>query len=164
MTSDDRAAKRSGPRDDSREPGVFFEEEPQPAKDVLSLPLPAELSVLLDNTPATVDWSPRRLSHLYGYWTIATHGKNRGQRRIIVSSLYRTEPKVVSDEMLRYLLWHELLHDLLPGQQHDAEFREMEYRWPSALGLDAEWAGLHDRYLFPENPEIHKYSAHAQVM
>jgi superfamily II DNA or RNA helicase len=126
--------------------------------------LPAELSVLLDNKSASVDWSPRKLWHLYGYWTIATHGRNRGRRRIIVSSLYRTEPKVVSDEMLRYLLWHELLHDLLPGQQHDAQFREMEYRWPGALELDAEWAGLHDRYLFPRDPQVHKSSAHAHVM
>jgi hypothetical protein len=37
VSSDDRAAKRSGPRDDSLEPGVFFEEAPQPAKAVLSL-------------------------------------------------------------------------------------------------------------------------------
>ena len=125
--------------------------------------LPAELSVLLDNKPASVDWSPRKLWHLYGYWTISTHGKNRGRRRIIVSSLYRTEPKVVSDEMLRYLLWHELLHDLLPGQQHDAQFREMEYRWPGALELDAEWAGLHDQYLFPRDPQVHKSSAHAHA-
>jgi hypothetical protein len=114
--------------------------------------LPTELSVLLDGTTATVDWSPRPLWHLLGYHDVITHGKNRGRRRIIVSRLYRTGPKMVSDEMLRYLLWHELLHDLLPGQQHDAQFREMEYRWPDALELDAEWASLHDRFLFPRSP------------
>jgi hypothetical protein len=124
--------------------------------------LPAELSALLEDTPAIVDWSPRQLWHLYGYWTIATHGKNRGQRRIIVSSLYRTEPEVVSDEMLRYLLWHELLHDLLPGQQHDAQFREMEHRWPDGVTLDGEWHGLHDRYLFPRNLRASKSSARVQ--
>jgi superfamily II DNA or RNA helicase len=113
--------------------------------------LPQDLGLLLDDEPPTVGWSRRRTWHLLAYWTIATHGRSRGERRIVVSSLYRTETNVVTDEMLRYLLWHELLHDLLPGQQHDSQFRDMEHRWPDAAALDGEWYSLHDRYLFPRD-------------
>jgi hypothetical protein len=124
--------------------------------------LPREIASLLDDQPAIVDWSRRPLWHLLAYWTIVTHGKSRGQRRIIVSRLYRTEPDVVTDEMLRYVMWHELLHDLLPGQQHDTQFRDLEHRWPDATALDGEWYSLHDRYLFPHGAAARK-AVHVRV-
>ena len=95
-------------------------------------------------------------SHL-AYWGISTTGRNRGQRRIRVNCVYRTKSSIVSDEMLEYLLWHELLHDVLPGRGHDAEFRELEARFENAVELDAEWDTLGERYdLDPE-----RYAAHA---
>lgn len=115
--------------------------------------LPAELRSLVQSMPEHVGWSPRPIRNLLGYWNVSTHGRNRGRRKIVLSSAYRTTPDVVTDEMLRYLLWHELLHDLLPGQQHDAQFRELEHQWPKAVELDASWNTLHDRYRFPQDSD-----------
>lgn len=70
-----------------------------------------------------------------------------GFRSIIkVSRLLQAPAAVVSDEALAYLVFHELLHHVLPGQGHDAEFRRLEGLWPEADRLDAELDTLAERY------------------
>jgi anti-sigma factor RsiW len=56
--------------------------------------------------------------------------------------------------LLEYILYHELLHHLLPGQGHDAEFHELEAHWPDRDALDLRlatfsehWQTHPDRYL-----------------
>ena len=48
--------------------------------------------------------------------------------------------------MLEFLLWHEFLHDVLPGRGHDAEFRRLKATWPDALELSASWDTLNERW------------------
>ncbi len=60
--------------------------------------------------------------------------------------MLRTRPKHVSGEMLAYPRYHELLHHLLAGQGHDAEFRDLEARWPAAEHLDFLFDTLHGHW------------------
>ena len=48
--------------------------------------------------------------------------------------------------MLGYLLYHELLHHILPSQGHDAEFRELEAHWPDAIDWDLRFDTLHEHW------------------
>ncbi len=52
----------------------------------------------------------------------------------------------ISDELLAYLLYHELLHHVLPGQGHDAQFREFEAKWPEAQDLNLVLDTLHEKW------------------
>jgi predicted metal-dependent hydrolase len=52
----------------------------------------------------------------------------------------------VPDALLEYLLYHELLHHLLPGEGHDAEFNELEARWPDRDALDLCLATFHEHW------------------
>ena len=79
-------------------------------------------------------------------------GQLKGERIIRVHAALRTPKSQVSDRMLAYLVFHEMLHDLLPGQGHDAEFRRLESRWPDANALDVEFDTLHERYRMPAVP------------
>lgn len=80
-----------------------------------------------------VRWSRRPLKTMHAHWSL-----NGGDPVITVSASLQVSPKHVSDELLRYLLWHELLHHVLPGHGHDAQFRNLEARWPNALDLDRQ--------------------------
>ena len=106
--------------------------------------LPEELRERLD--PPPIDWSERVTATNFAYWAIKPTGKSKGRQTIRINRLLRCNPKAVSDEMLAYLIYHELLHHLLPGQGHDAEFRELEHRWPEAPVLDAMFDSLHERW------------------
>ena len=87
-------------------------------------------------------WSERSSNQHLGYWTHTS----RGGRRIRVNPVYRTEPSIVTDDMLEFLFWHEFLHDVLPGRGHDAEFRRLEMTWPNALELNARCDTLNERW------------------
>lgn len=80
-----------------------------------------------------VRWSRQPLKTMLAHWSL-----NGGDPVITVSTSLQVSPKHVSDELLRYLLWHELLHHVLPGHGHDAQFRYLEARWPNALDLDRQ--------------------------
>lgn len=45
-----------------------------------------------------------------------------------------------------YIVYHELLHHLLPNQGHDAEFRDLEAAWPNAVDLNLAFDTLHERW------------------
>lgn len=106
--------------------------------------LPAELSENLELP--TVSWGNRASATNFAHWTIKLSGKARGRQSIRVNRVLRTTPKAVPDEVLAYLIYHELLHHLLPWQGHDAEFREYEARWPHATELDSFFDTLHERW------------------
>lgn len=64
-------------------------------------------------------------------------GSRPGEGLITVNLFLAAPPEDVPDDVLAFLLWHELLHGILRGQAHDAEFYELESRWPTALECDA---------------------------
>lgn len=105
--------------------------------------LPPELADRMTNPPP-VYWTRRVVTSTWGHWTIALGKKGAGRQQIRINRLLRTDPKHFSDEAVAYLVYHELLHHLLPGQGHDAEFRMLEQLWPGAPQLDLEFDTLHE--------------------
>lgn len=107
--------------------------------------LPGELLERLDET-IPVEWTKRPVTSYFAHWTLKTHGKDRGREKIKVNRLLRTTPEAVGDEVLGYLVFHELLHHMLPWNGHDPEFRRFEAMWPNATELDAELDTLADHW------------------
>jgi superfamily II DNA or RNA helicase len=112
--------------------------------------LPAEMAERLDRG-IEVKWTDRVVKNTFGHWSIRLAGKGRGKQVIRINCLLKTSSKQVSDEMLGYLIYHELLHHLLPGMGHSAEFRDCEALWPNAVDHDCAFDTLHERWdLSPE--------------
>ncbi|MDA0164094.1 DEAD/DEAH box helicase family protein [Solirubrobacter ginsenosidimutans] len=91
-----------------------------------------------------VRWSNRVTKSYLGMWRL---GDTPGEHRIVINVLLQTQESIVSEELLGFLLWHEVVHSVTPGQGHDAEFEYLEGKWPDAValntGLDAvlrEWS------------------------
>ena len=91
-----------------------------------------------------VRWSSRVTRSYLGLWRL---GDTPSEHHITINVLLRTEESIVSEELLGFLLWHELIHSVTPGQGHDAEFEYLETLWPEAVtrntDLDAllhEWS------------------------
>jgi hypothetical protein len=101
-------------------------------------------SLYLDELPAC-RWTAKSNRAFLATWTLRTAGKSAGSVMIRVNVALRVARKLVSDEMLEYLLFHELLHHLLPGHGHTAEFRRLESLWPGADQLDLAFDTLHER-------------------
>jgi superfamily II DNA or RNA helicase len=103
--------------------------------------LPAQYGDHLQREP-TPDWTSRVVESTLAHWSLKPAGKGKGTATIRVNRLLRTTPEHVPDEMLGYLVYHELLHHILPSQGHDAEFRELEAHWPNALDWDLRYDTL----------------------
>jgi hypothetical protein len=104
------------------------------------------------STPIEVDWTDRPVTSLYAYWRPRISGSRRGHPRIRVSRVLCAPRAQVPDEVLEYLLWHEVLHHLLPGQGHDAEFRPLEAVWPESEKHDHFLDTLGERYDLTPQP------------
>jgi superfamily II DNA or RNA helicase len=96
--------------------------------------------------PPKVDWTGRVTSSTFAHWSLKLVHANKGQAAIRVNRLLRAPKKVVSEELLGYLVYHELLHHLLPGQGHDPEFRDYEARWPGAMDHNLWLDTLHEHW------------------
>lgn len=107
--------------------------------------LPPEHRVRLDNPPE-VKWTSKVNKTTLGHWSINLTGRNSGRQIIRINTLLQTRSSAVPDEMIAYLVYHELLHHLLPGQGHDAEFRLLESLWPEATELNLAFDTLHERW------------------
>lgn len=107
--------------------------------------LPPELADRLTDPPP-VYWTRRVVSSTWGHWSIALGKKGAGRQQIRINRLLRTDSKLFPDDALAYLVFHELLHHLLPGQGHDAEFRSMERLWPDGAELDLLFDTLHEEW------------------
>lgn len=84
-----------------------------------------------------IDWTERVNLSTLGTWTLQLTHRGRGTPKIRINRLLRTSKQVLPDERLAYLIYHELLHQMLPGHGHDAEFRRLEVLWPGAAAHDA---------------------------
>ena len=93
-----------------------------------------------------IDWTNRPVQALWGYWTLWAHGKRKGQVQIRINQLLATKTSIVSDEMLGYLVYHELLHHVLSTRGHDVGFRNYEAKWPNAAKHDAAFDTLREQY------------------
>jgi hypothetical protein len=107
--------------------------------------LPPDLGELL-HRPPRVAWTKRFSQSTWAHWSLQLTGPAKGTAIIRVNRVLQTPAQHVPDEMLSYLLYHELLHHVLPGQGHDAEFRYFEALWPDAARWDCEFDTLHERW------------------
>ncbi|MEQ9450502.1 MAG: DEAD/DEAH box helicase [Pseudomonadales bacterium] len=115
------------------------------AIDIARTVLPPDCAGRLEEVPI-VRWSRSVSRSSFGHWSIQLSGRNAGRQKICINRLLRAPAQDVPDKALEYLIYHELLHALLPGQGHDSEFRELEGRWPECEVWDAWFQTLHDRY------------------
>jgi hypothetical protein len=104
------------------------------------------LSRLDSNDIPDTKWTDHPLKGSWAYWSLPVTGKSKGQPVIRINRALQAPTTQVSDDMLMYLLYHEMLHHLLPGQGHDAEFRRLEALWPNADELDRKFDTLHERF------------------
>lgn len=106
---------------------------------------PALEGLHAQNLPG-VDWTRGPITRAWAYWSLRMSGPAAGRPVIRVNRLLRAPRSQVSDDLLDYLLFHEMLHNLLPGRGHDAEFRRLEAMWPNADQLDFELDTLHEQF------------------
>lgn len=116
--------------------------------------LPAGFQSRLVVVPEVL-WTHRVVTSTWGHWSLRHAGRGKGRSSIRINRLLRAPKKHVSDEMLGYLIYHELLHHLLPGQSHDTQFRDLEALWPDAERWDLEFDTLHERY--DTRPESYRH-------
>lgn len=107
---------------------------------------PEEAELLHPRVLPPADWTLRPVRGTWAYWSVRLQGRSRGKPVIRVNSALQAPRTQVSDELLEYLLWHELLHHVLPGRGHDAEFRRLESEWPDFARLDHELDTLQERF------------------
>lgn len=99
----------------------------------------------LENLPAIM-WMTRPSNHVLGVYYEQRYGSGRGSGRIRINPIFNTTDKCVPDEMLDYLVYHELLHHLLPGRGHDQFFWKLEQKWCDSTRLDTAWDTLGERW------------------
>jgi superfamily II DNA or RNA helicase len=98
----------------------------------------------------SIDWTRKPESAAFGWWRLELRKpEKRGEQTIRINRVLMGPREAISDELLEFLIWHELLHHLLPGQQHRPPFREFESRWPNAPALDDEIDRLHEKWDLP---------------
>lgn len=101
-----------------------------------------------DGVPA-IAWTGKPSRSTFAHWSYKTSGKGAGKRSIKVNLALSISDEHLADETLEYLVYHEMLHDLLPGQGHDAEFRRLEALWPDSAEHDCRLDTLHEKFVLP---------------
>lgn len=99
---------------------------------------------LLDYAPE-VAWTRQPTTTSYATWAARISGKAKGRDVIRVNKLLQAVSSQVPDELLEFLLWHELCHHMLPAHGHDAEFYRLLVLWPEQARLDYELDSLPER-------------------
>ena len=118
------------------------------ARDLLvdEFPVDAALETRLDVGELAIRFSKRPMQHAWAYWNIQLRGSAAGEPVIVVNKLLETTVEAVPDGVLEYLIYHELLHHLLPGQGHDGQFRRLEEVWPEIDRSELALMTLHERW------------------
>lgn len=112
------------------------------------------LARLIDDDLPDLMWTRREIRQAWAYWSLKSSGRAAGRPVIRVNLLLQAPRTQVSDELLEYLIYHEMLHDLLPGQGHNAEFRRLEALWPDSMAHDLTFDTLHEQFNM-ERPKSH---------
>ncbi len=90
----------------------------------------------------------------FAHWSRKQTGKGAGRETIRVNRLLQAPKRQVGEEILEFLVYHELLHHLLPGNGHDSYFRELEARWPGYENCNRFLDTLHEQ--FDTRPESYR--------
>ncbi len=138
-------------RDSTRDLQSLFKETVKIGESLLADESAYEGWLAIDELPE-IDWTRREVQAVWGYWSWRTSTRARDKPVIRINLALRAPKTQVPDELLRYLIWHELCHHLTPGQGHDAEFRRLEGLWPSHPSLDHQLDTLHEVYAMPKRP------------
>ncbi|MCA0329709.1 MAG: DEAD/DEAH box helicase [Actinobacteria bacterium] len=96
--------------------------------------------------PPPVRWTEGDVTSTWAHWSLKMTGRNRGQAAIRINRRLQARKSQISEDLLEYLVFHELLHDLLPGRGHDAEFRRLESLWPGADQHDLMLDTLYEKF------------------
>ncbi len=96
--------------------------------------------------PPRVDWTRNPVKRSYAHWVVRMSSRAKGQPEIRVNRKLQAPATQVSDELLQFLLWHELCHHVLPAHGHDAEFNRLLFLWPDAVRLDNDMDQLGERF------------------
>lgn len=92
-----------------------------------------------------VKWTRKPVRTFYAIWVPRISGKAKGTPVIRVNQTLQAPASQVPDDLLQFLLWHELCHHILPSQGHNAEFYRLLYMWPESSRLDHELHSLPER-------------------
>lgn len=81
-----------------------------------------------------VDWTERPVRSFWAHWKLC---KTPGKHRIRVNRRLKTTTELVPDDVLKLLLWHELIHSVTISHGHDLTFTALEEMWPAFLDTNA---------------------------
>lgn len=98
--------------------------------------------------PPRVSWTRTPVKSTYAYWVVRMSSRAKGQPEIRVNKVLQAPATQVPDELLAFLLWHEMCHHLLPGHGHDAEFNRLLHLWPESARLDNDLDQLGEKFEF----------------
>ena len=115
--------------------------------------VPGSLAASVDRD-LDIDWTVRVTGTSFAHWSRKQTGKGAGREAIRVNRLLQASKRQVGDEILEFLVYHELLHHLLPGNGHDSYFRELEARWPGYEDCNKFLDTLHEE--FDTKPESYR--------
>lgn len=101
---------------------------------------------LAPNELPAVEWTRAPVKGSWAYWTPRISGRSKGHAHIRINAVLRAPRTQIPDELLEFLLWHELCHYLTPNQGHDGEFRRLEALWPTAATYDGLLDDLRYQY------------------
>ncbi len=91
-------------------------------------------------------WSSKPVGSYFGVYVRRRTGRNPGPYVIRINRVLSTTRQAVPDEMLEYVIYHEVLHHLLPMNGHDSVFVSHEAVWPGAAQWDRDLDMLSQRY------------------
>lgn len=72
------------------------------------------------------------------FWAQWRLDKTPGKHRIRVNLRLKTITELVPDDVLKLLLWHELVHSVTISHGHDLTFTELEEMWRAFLDTNAQ--------------------------
>lgn len=115
-------------------------------REILEAVAPEQADLLQVAWLPPADWTHHPVKGTWAHWSVRLQGKAKGRATIRVNAALRAPRTQIGDDLLEYLLWHELLHHVLPGRGHDAEFRRLESEWPDFARLDHELDSIGERF------------------
>ncbi len=114
-----------------------------------------DYAAILNYLPA-VQWTRRPVRTTYAVWVPRISGKSKGVPIIRVNRMLQAPIEQVPDDLLQFLLWHELCHHIHPGYGHDAEFHRLLVLWPEASRLDHQLDTLDERFNLGSTGTVHR--------
>jgi len=93
-----------------------------------------------------IDWSPKVVDGRLGQLVLRLTQPSHLNDIPVINRLIRTDPTIVTDQMIGYLVHHQLLHRLFRADSHNNEFLDLDQRWPGAVESRAAFADIHEHW------------------